>query len=162
MRLDFGACVSLAWMSFALGCSSSAPCPAVPIHCACANVNPVCTNGQWTCPSCDGGSGGGTPCTTDGQCGANAYCQGVLTVCKTDCQLTIGTAATGACHRSCVNQACACVDDTDCPGFYTSCDLTTHACKSLAPPVCHSTCPAGCTDSTATQYGEVCVCAACP
>jgi hypothetical protein len=147
-------------------CGSSAPCPVVPLHCACSGANPVCTNGQWVCPSScsDGGSSAdlSTGCTADDQCGANAYCKGLLNVCKNDCQLTIGTATTGTCHRSCVNQACACVDDSDCPGFYTSCDLPTQMCKSLAPPVCHSTCPTGCTDGTALQYGEVCICAMCP
>ena len=146
-------------------CGNNAPCPAVPIHCACTGTNPACTNGQWVCPSTcsDGGSAdGSTGCTADIQCGANAYCRGLLNVCKNDCQLTIGTATTGTCHRSCVNQSCACVDDSDCPGFYTSCDLPTQTCKSLAPPVCHSTCPAGCADGTELQYGEVCVCTTCP
>jgi hypothetical protein len=106
----------------------------------------------------------GQACTADDQCGASSYCRGELSVCKSQCQLTIGLATTGMCHRSCVgpNPACTCVDDADCPGFYTSCDLASGTCKTLAPPVCHAVCPAGCADSGDTQFGEVCICASCP
>jgi hypothetical protein len=161
MRTRVGVLLALS----VIGCSNGTPCPVgVPLHCGCASANPVCVNGQWTCPDTSAcpDAGGGAGCTDDSQCGANAYCRGLLSVCKGDCQLTIGTAIACACHRSCLNQACACADDTDCPGFYTSCDLASHACKTLAPPICHSNCPTACTHATDTQYGEVCLCGACP
>ncbi len=152
---------------FVAACHGSASCPAVPIHCACAGATPVCTSGQWVCPDpatcADGGaSDASAGCASDAECGAGAYCRGLLNVCKTDCQLTIGTATTGSCHRSCLDQSCSCVDDSDCPGRFSSCNTTTHTCMTLQPPICHSTCPAGCTDAMDAQYGEVCVCASCP
>jgi hypothetical protein len=103
-----------------------------------------------------------TPCTSDSGCDAQSYCRGGLSACTAQCQLTIGVAATGSCHRSCVDKHCQCADDSDCPGFYTSCDPTTHSCITQSPPVCHANCPAGCTPARDTQYGETCVCSQCP
>ncbi len=142
---------------------------------SCAALTPSCRAGyveafpspDQTCCSngCVSASKCAVPvaCTADDQCGANAYCEGQLKVCRNDCQLTIGTSTTGVCHRSCVgpDAPCSCVDDADCPGFFTSCDLATGTCKSIEPPICHSACPAGCTDATDLQYGEICVCSLC-
>ncbi len=146
------------------------PSPTGVCTIACTTLTPSCPSGygpnQACCPSgcveaalCASSSA----CTSDQQCGAQAYCQGLVSVCSTDCQLTIGTAATGTCHRSCVGQnaPCSCVDDADCPGLFTSCDLATGQCKTIAPPICHAQCPAGCADESNTQYGEICVCSSC-
>src|SRR4051812_41961693 len=55
-------------------------------------------------------------CTTDTECGAGAYCRGLLNRCGSDCQFAVGVAtAAGTCHRSCVATGCECSDDTDCP-----------------------------------------------
>jgi hypothetical protein len=39
-------------------CSSSNNCPAVPLHCICAGVDPVCENGTWVCNCPDAGDAG--------------------------------------------------------------------------------------------------------
>ncbi len=123
----------------------------------------ACNGGALSSNLDAGGNDAALSCTSDDQCGAHAYCRGLLQRCRSDCQLTIGTAAVGVCHRSCVGRDahCACVDDTDCPGLFTSCDVPSGTCKTIAPPICHSQCPAGCADSSDVQYGEICICSSC-
>lgn len=123
-----------------------------------------CSNGCVASTKCPGASSVTVACTADDQCGAHAYCQGLLKVCRSDCQLSIGTTTTGTCHRDCVGRDahCSCVDNADCPGLFTSCDLPTGNCKSVQPPICHGLCPAGCTDATDLEYGEFCICNLCP
>ena len=104
-----------------------------------------------------------TSCSSDGECGAGNYCNGLLSVCKGDCQYTIGVAAVGTCHRSCDSGSCQCTTNADCPGAFTSCDVPSGVCKTIAPPICHApACPSGCTESTNAQSGPICVCNSCP
>jgi hypothetical protein len=150
-------------------CSGSGTCNG-----SCAQLTPTCRSGDVPvfasasqaccaigcvagikCPIVNAG------CSSDAECGAGAYCRGLLMRCSSMCQLALGTAATGMCHRSCVGGACSCADDSDCPGAFTSCDLSTGKCKTIAPPVCHANCPSQCTDSTDAQYGEICICPSC-
>jgi len=156
-------------------------CEAGPATCASAGVcKAACTTQQ---PSCPGGMVALYPsadqtccaigcvapdrcslppsCSLDSDCGSNAYCRGALAVCKSMCQLTIGTTATGICHRVCNGVSCACADDADCPGRFTHCDLPSGECITEQPPVCNAGCPSGCYDTTNQQYGEICICGGC-
>jgi hypothetical protein len=139
---------------------------------ACTNLTPSCPSGftnvfsdsSACCSSgCTATDKCPSPCTSDDQCGLHAYCRGALTFCSSQCQLAIGTAGIGICHRSCVGRDahCACADDSDCPGFFTSCDRSTGNCVSAAPPVCHAECPACCAEASDIQYGEICICGSC-
>jgi hypothetical protein len=105
----------------------------------------------------------GSNCTSDNQCGHGAYCRGLLDVCDRDCQYVLGVeAGSGACHRSCMDGHCSCVEDADCPGAFASCDATSHRCVVESPPICTApSCPSGCTEGTLDQYGYVCYCLAC-
>jgi hypothetical protein len=103
----------------------------------------------------------GSACSRDNECGVDAYCKDLLDVCAQDCQLAIGTARPGSCHRDCTGGSCRCGDDADCPGLFASCDRAAGRCVSNPAPICHGACPPGCSDETNLQYSEHCVCAQC-
>jgi hypothetical protein len=158
-----------------VSCNDGSPVCATTGVCngSCTMLTPTCRDGDapvFSNSCCATGCAhanrcpGAVACSSDDQCGGQEYCRGMLQVCGSQCQLTIGTLQTGVCHRSCVGRDahCTCVDDSDCPGFFTTCDVASGTCKSAAPPVCHASCPAGCTDTSDKQSGEICVCNACP
>ena len=96
-------------------------------------------------------------CTTDAECGANAYCARNIASCANGTDTF--TASEGICHRDCMGGACTCLNDADCPSSVCTNGQCVAVDRFCPEPPCTAECPS----ANLEQEGcPICLCSVCP